>query len=50
MKGKDNAAIAAWLNENQDNLFVDAAEAEALHCRADQIEYYLWARGMGIIR
>ena len=24
--------------------------AEALHCRADQIEYYLWARGMGIIR
>ena len=26
LKGKDNAAIAAWLNENQDNLFVDAAD------------------------
>ena len=24
--------------------------AGALGCRADQIEYFLWARGMGIIR
>lgn len=26
LKGKDSAAITAWLNENQDNLFVDAAD------------------------
>lgn len=26
LKGKDRAAISAWLNENQDNLFVDAAD------------------------